>query len=137
MFWMPLYVYEGLGKAKTTAANIQTCYDLGSMGGGFIIGLISDKLGRRTPVIGMFTLVAICITFNISCIGGSTFDLLYPLITILGFTLSSSCNILASTIGIEMGKQMKGTEKSLGTIIGIIDGSGSLGASLGQVLVRI
>jgi sugar phosphate permease len=73
----------------------------------------------------------------VSCIGEDKFNALYILIFFLGLTLSGACNILASTIGIEMGKQLGGQSKSLGTIIGIIDGSGSLGASCGQLIISM
>jgi sugar phosphate permease len=47
MFWMPLYINDGLGNTPHVAANIQTCYDIGSMIGGIIIGFLSDKIGKR------------------------------------------------------------------------------------------
>jgi hypothetical protein len=32
-------------------------------------------------------------------------------------------------------KQLSSNEKSMGTVVGIIDGTGSLGAALGQIIV--
>lgn len=60
--------------------------------------------------------------------------LLYIVIFILGFFVGGISNIISGTACADLGKQdaLKNNSKALSTVTGIVDGTGSVGAAVGQ-----
>jgi len=60
--------------------------------------------------------------------------MLYFLIFFLGFFVGGISNIIAGTACADLGKQdaLKNNSKALSTVTGIVDGTGSVGAAVGQ-----
>lgn len=60
--------------------------------------------------------------------------LLFILIFILGFFVGGISNIISGTACADLGKQdaLKNNSKALSTVTGIVDGTGSVGAAVGQ-----
>lgn len=60
--------------------------------------------------------------------------LLFTLIFFLGFLVGGISNIVAGTACADLGKQdaLKNNSKALSTVAGIVDGTGSIGAAVGQ-----
>jgi sugar phosphate permease len=54
-----------------------------------------------------------------------------------GFFINSLNNIISSVCAADLGKQtsIKGNERAISTITGIIDGTGSAGSAIGQLIV--
>ena len=54
-----------------------------------------------------------------------------------GFFINSLNNIISSVCAADLGKQsaLQGNEKAISTITGIIDGTGSAGSAIGQLIV--
>jgi OPA family glycerol-3-phosphate transporter-like MFS transporter 3 len=61
------------------------------------------------------------------------------LMTIVGFFIGGASNMIASTVTADLGKQggIKGNKEGLATVTGIVDGTGSVGAAIGQILVPL
>ena len=59
--------------------------------------------------------------------------------TIVGFFVGGASNIIAGTISADLGRQeaIQGNSEALATVTGIVDGTGSVGAALGQIFVPL
>lgn len=59
--------------------------------------------------------------------------------TIVGFFVSGAANMISATITADLGKQgpIQGNTEALSTVTGIVDGTGSVGAAIGQILVPL
>lgn len=59
------------------------------------------------------------------------------LMTIVGFFIGGAANIISAAITADLGKQgpIQGNAEGLATVTGIVDGTGSVGAAVGQLLV--
>ena len=59
--------------------------------------------------------------------------------SVAGFFVGGAANIISATITADLGQQgpIKGNKEALSTVTGIVDGTGSIGAALGQLLVPI
>ena len=59
------------------------------------------------------------------------------LIPLSGFLLGGPANLISSAIASDLGNHptISGDSEALGTVTGIIDGTGSLGAAVGQYFV--
>ena len=56
---------------------------------------------------------------------------------LVGMMVGSTCNIISSAISADLGQALShgGNEDVMATVTGIIDGTGSTGAALGQLLI--
>lgn len=61
------------------------------------------------------------------------------LMAVVGFFIGGAANIISATITADLGQQeaLKGNKEGLSTVTGIVDGTGSTGAAIGQILVPL
>jgi OPA family glycerol-3-phosphate transporter-like MFS transporter 3 len=59
--------------------------------------------------------------------------------TVVGFFVGGAANMISGTITADLGRQdaIQGNKEGLATVTGIVDGTGSVGAALGQILVPL
>lgn len=58
------------------------------------------------------------------------------LLALTGFFVGGPSNIICSAISADLGRQeaLRGSQEALATVTGIVDGTGSMGAAVGQVM---
>ena len=61
------------------------------------------------------------------------------LMSVAGFFVGGASNMISATITADLGRQgpIQGNKEGLSTVTGIVDGTGSIGAALGQLLVPL
>lgn len=66
-------------------------------------------------------------------------SLLYFLMFVLGFCISGVNNMIAAACASDLGRQeaLKGNELATSTVTGIIDGTGTIGSGVGQLIIGI
>ncbi|CAI9177489.1 unnamed protein product [Rangifer tarandus platyrhynchus] len=121
-FWLPFYLSNNFGWKEAEADQLSIWYDVGGIIGGTLQGFISDMLQRRAPVLALSLLLAIG-----SLVGYSR------------FFIGGPSNMISSAISADLGRQelIQGSSEALATITGIVDGTGSIGAAVGQYLVSL
>merc|ERR1712238_515445 len=136
-FWLPYF----LGKHfdPVTANLIAALYSVGMMPGGIIVGVVSDLFGgRRAGVIGVFMC---CLIVFLGIFSKYSEDLgatsLLVMLGIMGILVGGPNNIITSAVAADLASHssVRGNNKSLGTVTGLINGCGSVTAALGQILV--
>ena len=139
-FWLPLYlsttVFHHEPGADTKADSLSELYDLGQVCGGFLGGLASDYVfrGRRGVVnVAMMLPVAVALYFY----SGASLRALYILIPFAGFMVGGPANLISSAIAADLSNDpsLRGNERATATVVGIIDGTGSVGAAAGGYLL--
>ena len=136
-FWLPFF----LGKHfdPVTANLIASLYSVGMMAGGIIVGVVSDLFGgRRACVIGTFMgcLMIFLYVFSKKSEELSAAALLVML-TIMGILIGGPNSIITSAVAADLASHpsIQGNNKSLGTMTGLINGCGSITASVGLLAV--
>jgi len=136
-FWLPYF----LGKHfdPVTANLIASLYSVGMMPGGIIVGFVSDLFGgRRASVIGTFmaSLFVFLYVFSRKSEELSAVALLIML-AIMGILVGGPNNIITSAVAADLASHpsVRGSSKSLGTVTGLINGCGSITASIGLLAV--
>jgi len=136
-FWLPYF----LGKHfdPVTANLIASLYSFGMMPGGIIVGVVSDLFGgRRASVIGTFmtTLIVFLAIFSQKSEDLSAV-LLLIMLAIMGILVGGPNNIITSAVAADLASHpsVKGSNKSLGTVTGLINGCGSITASIGVLAI--
>uniref|UniRef100_A0A8C8Z127 Sugar phosphate exchanger 3 n=1 Tax=Prolemur simus TaxID=1328070 RepID=A0A8C8Z127_PROSS len=121
-FWLPFYLSNNFRWKEAEADKLSIWYDVGGIIGGTLQGFISDILQKRAPVLALSLLLAIG-----SLIGYSR------------FFIGGPSNMISSAISADLGRQelIQGSSEALATVTGIVDGTGSIGAAVGQYLVSL
>ena len=108
--------------------------DVGGLIGSWSIGFISDATyGKRSPA----TLVALtlsCLIFYLLTIEYDKIDYAILMVSFFfyGMFIQGVTNTIAATCSADIGKKSGNkNEKAVATVSGIIDGMGSVGASIG------
>lgn len=136
-FWLPYF----LGKhfEPVTANLIASLYSVGMMPGGIIVGVVSDLFGgRRASVIGVFMT---CLFIFLGIFAQKSEELnavaLLIMLFIMGILVGGPNNIITSAVAADLASHpsVRGNNKSLGTVTGLINGCGSITASVGLLAV--
>ncbi|CAH3117869.1 unnamed protein product [Porites lobata] len=135
-FWLPFYLSNKFGWKDTVADKISTFYDIGGIVGGIAGGLISDLIGKRTPLVVAMLMVSVPMLFIYGSTSGS-YVLNAALMCVTGFWIGGPANLISSAISADLGRQsaISADSEALATVTGIVDGTGSVGAAIGQFLV--
>ncbi|XP_067684615.1 sugar phosphate exchanger 3-like isoform X2 [Haliotis asinina] len=137
-FWLPYYLASAYHWKETVADSISIWYDVGGIVGGTIGGFISDRFQRRALVVIPMLGLAIPSLF---IYGNSPANLTVNsfLMSVAGFFISGVANLISAAVAADLGNQgpIQGNTEALATVTGIIDGTGSLGAAIGQILVPV
>ena len=135
-FWLPVYLSQVLHWNNKASDVLSNFYDIGGIIGTIIAGIISDVIGKRSPVVCImvaFSMPSLFLYGNI----GRDFDTNISLMTLTGFMIGGPANLITSAISADLGKQdtVRGNKAALATVTGIIDGTGSVGAAIGQYVI--
>ncbi|KAK7101363.1 sugar phosphate exchanger 3-like [Littorina saxatilis] len=137
-FWLPFYLHSAYGLPETAADTLSIWYDIGGIVGGTVAGFVSDRLQMRTIVVMPMLLAAVPLLFVYGMMGiAGTLFKNGLLLFFLGGLIGGVANLISAAISADLGRQkaLKGNSEALSTVTGIIDGTGSLGAAVGQVAV--
>ncbi|EYB88669.1 hypothetical protein Y032_0243g3489 [Ancylostoma ceylanicum] len=135
-FWLPFYLHSNFGWSESDADALSAWYDVGGILAAIIAGTISDHFTTRTPiVVGML----VCSTFSLWAYSASPASMAINalLLTIAGFFIGGPANMISSSVSADLGRarELRGNAEALSTVTGIVDGTGSFGAALGQVMI--
>ncbi|KAL5014851.1 hypothetical protein ScPMuIL_009121 [Solemya velum] len=137
-FWLPFYLKGAFSWKETVADQISIWYDIGGIIGGTLAGIISDRFQRRTIVVMPMLILGIPALLWYS---NSPNDLVInaALMTLSGFFIGGVSNLVSAAISADLGRQegLHGSSEALATVTGIVDGTGSIGAAIGQILVPV
>ena len=136
-FWLPFFL--ALHFDPQAANVISTLYSVGMMPGGVIVGWVSDLLGgRRACVIAVFmTLLAPLLWIFAMFSDTMPPILLLVLLCIMGILVGGPNNIITSAVAADLAEDpsIGGNTRSLGTVTGIINGTGSITAAFGLMVI--
>lgn len=135
-FWLPFYLSGNYHWSEAAANRLSIWYDIGGIFGSVLGGIISDKIGYRTPVImGMLMISILCLLIY-SNLGASQF-LNMIVMFFLGASIAGPYNLIVGTISVDLGTQkaLRGNKEAMSTVSGLIDGTGSAGSAFGQILI--
>ncbi|XP_033746190.1 sugar phosphate exchanger 3-like isoform X2 [Pecten maximus] len=135
-FWLPFYLANSFKWSESTADTVSIWYDIGGIIGGTVAGVISDRFEKRTIIVIPMLILAIPSLFVYSQ-SPKNLTINGLLMTIVGFFVGGVSNLISAAIAADLGRQgpVAGNQKALATVTGIIDGTGSVGAAIGQLLV--
>uniref|UniRef100_F1KWC7 Sugar phosphate exchanger 3 n=1 Tax=Ascaris suum TaxID=6253 RepID=F1KWC7_ASCSU len=137
-FWLPFYLQNRFGWPESFADALSAWYDWGGIIAAVIAGILSDHLSTRTPVIETMLLLSTGALFAYANSPNNVF-INCMLMVVTGFFVGGPANLISSAVSADLGRaeQVRGSAEALSTVTGIIDGTGSVGASIGQLLLPV
>ncbi|CAF0990339.1 unnamed protein product [Adineta ricciae] len=137
-FWLPFYLHSKFNWQESDADLLSTLYDVGGIIGGIVGGLISDLIGFRSIVVIPTLLIAIPSLFIFSGLPNDK-ALNGFIMTMTGVFIGGPANMISAAITADLGRQevLAASDQALSTVTGIVDGTGSFGAAIGQVLIPV
>ena len=138
-FQLPVILSSNFDSA--TANIISALYSFGMMPGGIVCGFVSDLYGGRRACVCatmMVILVPLLLVFAYN-MDTMPVDSLLILLCIMGCLVGGPNNIITSAVAADLSEDpsIRGSNKALGTVTGIINGSGSVTAAFGQMAIPI
>ena len=132
-FWLPTLL-SGTGMSSTQSDLFSMLFDAGQILGGTLSGHFSDKMSSRAPLTAAMLLASAPVAWFTQ--GRSTAGLV-PMLLLLGGLLGGPANMISGCISADLGQHpsLKGNERAIATVTGVIDGTGSLGAAAAQYVV--
>lgn len=125
----------------STSNVISALYSVGMMPGGIVCGWVSDLYGgRRACVIATFMGVLCPLLWVFAeYMNVIPVTVLLFLLAFMGCLVGGPNNIITSAVAADLADDpsIKGNNKALGTVTGIINGSGSVTAALGQLAIPV
>ena len=126
---------------SSTSNVISSLYSVGMMPGGVVCGWVSDIYGgRRACVIATFMAVLCPLLWLFAIfMDEMPVTLLLSLLCLMGCLVGGPNNIITSAVAADLADDpsIKGNNKALGTVTGIINGSGSVTAAIGQLAIPV
>lgn len=136
-FWLPYFLSGHFTPQQSNMISI--LYDIGMMPGGVIVGTVSDLMGgRRACVIAVFMGILVPLLFLFSQYASDMPAVaLLVLLGFMGILVGGPNNIITSAVAADLAEHpsIKGNSRALGTVTGIINGSGSITAALGLMVI--
>ncbi|CAK8994988.1 unnamed protein product [Durusdinium trenchii] len=138
--WLPFYLSKGIGVDKSLASLMATRFDLGFIVGAILAGLASDvtthwaRMPMRSPVVSSFLLLSL-IPMSVMRFSSDP-EVIKWAIFCCGILQGGPADALTSAVSVDLGKHpsLQGA-RATSTVTGIIDGTGAVGAAVGQYMV--
>ena len=123
-FWLPFYLTQVRGFSSANADAASALFDVGQVFGAPLCGILADRSGRMAGTCALFALLAAPFLLSVSFIG--SFTLAGICILISGVLLGGVSGLVGSAVCASL------SPEATGTVVGIVDGAGSLGAAVTQ-----
>jgi sugar phosphate permease len=137
IMWLPFFVTVKVGLAGIEKGTLTSLYDIGGIVGSILCGWLTDRVGSRTVVITPMLMLTVPIFILYRLGNSSDYWIFFILTPICGLLVSGASNLISSTVAADLAQneEIKNDKEALSTVAGIIDGTGGIGASIGQVIV--
>lgn len=139
LMWLPFYMDNYLHISGYELGLLVSLFGIGGVIGSILIGFIIDRVTKRVHIEASLLVLTIPVLVAFRFITPETYVYYYALVPISGFLLNSVSNIVTSVAPAEISEQetLRSSRTVVGTVVGVIDGAGGIGAALGQPVVII
>ena len=128
---MPYYFEAVFGMPKRELARIASTYDVGTVLGSVLAGYLASKVRCRSCVVLGMIVCAVPLILAYGQVTTEVWWLFFAIVPAIGLVVGGSYCILGSAVAADLA----GQTRQKATVIGIINGCGSLGAGIGQSIV--
>lgn len=139
VMWLPLFFHMQIGLMPWELSVISGLFDFGGIIGAFVIGWVSDRVGYITPFIVSILAAGVPLLLLFPLADFNSTWMYYLLSGSTGFCIAAAANLIlgAVAVGLSKSEDVLKQGEATSTIAGIIDGTGSLGAAIGTIVIGV
>ena len=138
IMWLPYYVEIGLKGSGRDKGLLAGLFDVGGIIGSGAAGWLSDKIGFRCLVVLLCTVLAVPLLLMFEALTTETIWVAYFIVPASGFLIWGASNLICSAISADLAQGAgSARQEALSTVAGIVNGTGSIGAAVGQFWVSL
>ncbi|XP_071816940.1 sugar phosphate exchanger 3-like [Apostichopus japonicus] len=139
LFWLPFYLTSSFLWSDVKSSRFSMFYDIGGIPGGTLGGLFTDFAGRRVAVVMAMLILSMISLFGYNFIEDD--ELWNGLgMLVVGFFVCGVTHVVSSVVVADLGQQdaiKRNNKEALSTVTGIVDGTGTIGAAIGQIIIPL
>lgn len=126
VFWLPDFLSQWYD--ASTATNMSTVYDVGSIIGGIFAGLLVDYTKKPGLVCAVMLVLCVGCLWLFNVVASTDWNM--PVLFFVGVFVSGPYVLMASAISADLATHpsLEGNPTAMGTVTGFIDGCGTLGS---------
>ncbi|XP_064394360.1 glucose-6-phosphate exchanger SLC37A2-like isoform X2 [Halichondria panicea] len=138
LYWLPFYVKNKLTYLSGPESDwLSTLFDVGGIIGGIAAGLVSDLLQARAITCVTMLILAIPSLFFLEAYADEQFGFFIVMLILSGIFVNGPYSMITTAVSSDLGthESLKNNQNAKATVTAIIDGTGSLGAAVGPLIV--
>ena len=138
LFWLPFFLTKKFNLTGETVGIMTATFAIGGITGGSLSGWLTDHMkGNRSIVLMPMLALTLPLLFLFEIGSNDTIWMFYVIIPLTGVMNAGASNLMSSAVPADLAERCEttGTEEAKGTVTGIMNGTGALGAASGGVLI--
>jgi sugar phosphate permease len=138
LFWLPFFLTREVHLPENVVGVLTASFAIGGILGGSLSGWLTDHLkGNRSVVLMPMLACTIPLIFLFEVGDASTSWIFFIIIPLTGIMNAGASNLMSSAVPADLAERSEAnsTEEAKGTVTGILNGVGALGAAAGGVLI--
>ena len=138
LFWLPFFLTRKVELPENVVGVLTASFAIGGILGGSLSGWLTDHLkGNRSVVLMPMLACTIPLIFLFEVGDASTSWIFFIIIPLTGIMNAGASNLMSSAVPADLAERSEAnsTEEAKGTVTGILNGVGALGAAAGGVLI--
>lgn len=137
VFWLPYYFQHSLGIDVQTSSNLASVFDLGAVVSAVLLGRLVDKARFSAFVTAPVLLAAVPCILAVRLASADDIWFLYLIVLVLGALTGGPSCVISSAVSADLAttSTMKNGKEAKSTVVGLVNGSGGIGAACAQMLM--
>lgn len=138
LFWLPFFLIRKIKLNPDTVGVLTSTFAIGGILGGSLSGWLTDHMkGNRSIVLTPMLALTIPLIYLFETGTNETYWIFFVIVPLTGMMNAGASNLMSSAVPADLAERSEGTEaaEAKGTVTGILNGTGALGAAAGGVLI--
>lgn len=136
LYWLPMYIKHSTSLSPELSAYMSVPFDIGGIIGALTAGILADRTGASGLTCIIMLFCAIPSLFLYQSLGSMNLVANILLQTLAGAMVNGPYCLITTAVSADLGNSVKNSN-AMATVTAIIDGTGSIGAGVGPLLVGI
>lgn len=136
LYWLPMYIKNNTHLSSELSAYMSVPFDVGGILGAIIAGYAADKTKSSALTCIVMLIVAIPSLFAYMQLASYSLAVNIALQCFVGAVVNGPYCLITTAVSAELGNSVK-SSNAMATVTAIIDGTGSIGAAVGPLLVGL
>lgn len=136
LYWLPMYIKKKTDLSSEYSAYMSVPFDVGGILGAVIAGFAADR--TKSSALTCIVMLVVAIPSLFAYMELASYSLLVNVILqcVVGAVVNGPYCLITTAVSAELGNSVKSSH-AMATVTAIIDGTGSIGAAVGPLLVGL